>query len=300
MPVLVVQKGHCYRTTGATGTTGEQQYATSVANACVNLLHGRGGWTVRAILADDPTSRYAGDAFVAIHCDGSTSASARGASVGYRNAAGQSFGQAWKRAYAARGWSGGFRPDNYTDALHYYYGTGNALSQGNSRAFIAECGFLTNAQDRALLTGPGGPTRVALAIGDALGINVPEEDNDMQPTDPVKDPGGGKWGWIWLNAQANAKAIRAHTEGTVIPQLAAIRTSVAAIANDPDIDPATLGRLIDDAVAAHTPTLEQTVAALIPELSHAIRDVMGEDNTNQADAIVDALVARLNNEGNSS
>jgi hypothetical protein len=176
MPVLVVQKGHCYRTTGATGTSGEQQYATSVANACVNLLHGRNGWTVRAILADAGSSAYDGDAFVAIHCDGSTSASARGASVGYRNAAGQSFGQAWKRAYAARGWTGGFRPDNYTEDLHYYYGTGNAVSAGNPRAFIAECGFLTNAQDRALLTGPGGPTRVALAIGDALGINSQEDD----------------------------------------------------------------------------------------------------------------------------
>jgi hypothetical protein len=177
MPVLIVQKGHCYRKTGATGTTGEQAYATSVANACVNLLGGRNGWAVHAILADAPIDSYEGDAFVAIHCDGSTSPSARGASIGYRNAAGQRFGQAWKRAYAARGWTGGFRPDNYTEALHLYYGTGNALSQGNARAFIAECGFMTNPQDKALLTGPGGPTRVALAIGDALGIT--EGDDDM-------------------------------------------------------------------------------------------------------------------------
>lgn len=144
---------------------------------------------------------------------------------------------------------------------------------------------------------PGRTINMAAFRSAAAIVGANPVEDDMQPTDPVKDPGGGKWGWIWLNAQANAKAIRTHTEGTVIPQLAAIRTSVAAIANDPDIDPATLGRLIDEAVAAHTPTLEQTVAALIPELSHAIRDVMGEDNTNQADAIVDALVARLN-EGN--
>jgi hypothetical protein len=56
--------------------------------------------------------------------------------------------------------------------------------------------------------------------GDANGrtINMPAfrtaatvikpEENDMQPTDPVKDPGGGKWGWIWLNTQLNAAAIR--------------------------------------------------------------------------------------------
>jgi hypothetical protein len=185
MPVLVVQMGHAYRKSGSTGTTGEQAYATSVANACVNLLHGRGGWTVRRILADDSLSRYAGDAFVAVHCDGSTSSSARGASIGYRNAAGQRFGQAWKRFYLLRGWTGGFRPDNYTPALAGYYGTGNALSQGNTRAFIAECGFMTNAQDRALLTAAGGPTRVALAIGDALGINT-KGDDDVTPDDIEK------------------------------------------------------------------------------------------------------------------
>lgn len=170
MPTLVVQKGHCYRTTGATGTAGEQAFATSVADACVALLNGRNGWTVRVILADDPSGSYHGDAFAAIHGDGSLNTSVRGASVGYRTPEGQEFGQAWKRAYAARGWSGGFRPDNYTVALAQYYGTGTAVSQGNRRAVIVECGFLTSPEDRALLTGPGGPERVAQALGDALGI----------------------------------------------------------------------------------------------------------------------------------
>lgn len=182
MPILVVQRGHCYRRTGATGTNGEQAYATAVANACLNLLHGRGGWQVRAILADDPALLYRGDAMVSIHCDGSTNPNARGASIGYRTAEGQRFGQAWKRAYAARGWPG-FRPDNYTSALAGYYGTGTAVAQGNRRAFIAECGFLTNPQDRDLLIADGGPVRVALAIGDALGIKqpLPEEDEDVKP-----------------------------------------------------------------------------------------------------------------------
>lgn len=168
MPILVVQRGHCYRKTGATGTTGEQAYATAVADACVRLLHGKSGWTVRPTLADE--NYYRGDAFVAIHCDGSTNPSARGASIGYRTPEGQVFGQAWKRFYAAHGWVGGFRPDNYTTALAQYYGTGNAVAAGNRRAVILECGFRTNAADRALLDGPGGPERVALAIGDALGI----------------------------------------------------------------------------------------------------------------------------------
>ncbi len=182
MPELVVQKGHCHRTTNGVGTAGEQDYAVAVAQACVRVLDGRDGWTVRTILADPPARAYDGDAFVAIHCDGSNSPTAHGASIGYQSAAGQRFGQAWKRAYAARGWTGGFRVDNNTDDLHFYYGTGTAISRGNRRAFIAECGFLTNAANRALMTGPGGPTRVALAIGDALGIHPNAEGNDDMAT----------------------------------------------------------------------------------------------------------------------
>lgn len=189
MATLVVQMGHCYRTTGATGTAGEQPFATAVAAACQDLLDGRGGWAVRPILADDPSTRYRGDAFVAVHCDGSTSPSAHGASAGYRTPEGQTFAQAWKRAYEARGWTG-FRPDNYTPALAGYYGTGTAVSVGNRRAIIIECGFLTNPADRAVLIGWGGPERVAAAIGDALGIphdHQPEQEIDMALTGYERD-----------------------------------------------------------------------------------------------------------------
>ena len=189
MPTLVVQMGHCYRKTGATGTAGEQAYAAAVAEACRALLDGRGGWWVRPILADNTSALYRGDAFVAVHCDGSTSSAARGASCGYRTPEGQVFGQAWKRAYEARGWVG-FRPDNYTPALAGYYGTGTAVSVGNRRAIIIECGFLTNPADRAALTGPGGATRVAAAIGDALGIphdHQPEQEIDMALTGYERD-----------------------------------------------------------------------------------------------------------------
>lgn len=183
MPVLIVQQGHCYRRTGATGTEGEQAYATLVADACRRLLT-HGGWRINTTLADE--NDYRGDAFVAVHCDGSTNPTARGASVGYRTPEGQQLGQAWKRAYAARGWAGGFRPDNYTAALSGYYGTRNAVSAGTRRAVILECGFLTSPDDRALLTGPMGVERVALAIGDALGIphgwNDPADDTHTEET----------------------------------------------------------------------------------------------------------------------
>lgn len=179
MPSLVIEMGHCYRTTGATGTTGEQSYATKVADKAIQLLNGKNGWTVRKKLADD--NFYSGNAFVAIHCDGSLSSSARGASVGYRNAEGQQFAHATMLAYARRGWTGGFRPDNYTTALAQYYGTGKAIAAGNRRAFIMECGFRTNAGDLALLDGPGGVDRVVLSIGEALGIGVDMADfNDPQ------------------------------------------------------------------------------------------------------------------------
>jgi hypothetical protein len=229
MPTLVVQMGHCYRRAGATGTRGEQEFATAAADACVSLLNGRDGWTVRKVLADDPRLLSRGDVFVAIHCDGSTNPAARGASVGYRTPEGQAFGQAWKRAYAARGWSG-FRPDNYTAALSGYYGTGTAVAQGNRRAVIVECGFLTNPADRALLRASDGPIRVALAIGDVLGISTEtkqEDEDDMALSMEQWEPGTEKWGVIavppvggslsvppngqaWLHLRVPHQAVNVH------------------------------------------------------------------------------------------
>lgn len=177
MSTLIVQMGHCYRTHGATGTQGEQSFAARVGEACTQLLTGGTGWSVRTTLADE--DRYRGDAFVAVHCDGSDNPAARGASVGYRTPEGQAFAQAWKRAYAARGWPI-FRPDNYTAALAGYYGVREAVAAGNRRAMIIECGFLTSPADRLILNGPGGAERVALAIGDALGIPHGRDDSDKQ------------------------------------------------------------------------------------------------------------------------
>lgn len=240
MPTLVIQQGHCFRTTGATGTAGEQQYATRVANACAALINGHGGWQVRRILADAPVSQYAGDAFFAIHCDGSNSAAARGASIGYITPEGQAAGQAWKRAYAARGWPG-FRPDNYTPALQGYYGTRTAAAQGNRRAVILETGFRTNAEDRALLDGPNGPERVALSIADALGIPVaspssPEEDVDL--ADPMR-------AFIWPHTPevvdtvgstlANTQSYSRNTNDIVQQvrtEVLAIRSAVAGLSDD--------------------------------------------------------------------
>lgn len=206
MALIVVQMGHCYRTSGATGTAGvdadptEQEFASVTAQACVAELADAGHYG-QAILADSPDHLYAGDAFVAIHCDGSTSRTARGASVGYRTSQGQEFAAKWKQRYHEGGWTG-FRPDNYTAALAGYYGTREAVAQGNRRAFIAEAGFLTSPADEALLW-PDGPARFARALRLAVvdifgGIPVAQpptmEDEDMRTIVELEDgPRPGAW-----------------------------------------------------------------------------------------------------------
>lgn len=184
MAHVVVQVGHYPRKSGATGTGGldgdptEQEFNLAAALACDRHLTAAGHST-RVIWADVPTGEYEGDAFVAIHCDGSTSSSARGASVGYRTNEGELLAAAWKRAYAAEGWSG-FRPDNYTAALAGYYGTRHAVGQGNRFAFVAEAGFLTSPQDEARLSLPAGPERFARALTAAVveifGGHIQEDD----------------------------------------------------------------------------------------------------------------------------
>jgi len=60
-------------------------------------------------------------------------------------------------------------------------------------------------------------------------INNPQgEVQDMEPTDVAKDPGGGRWGWFWLNTQANALAVRNYVTGTVIPGVTAAKAAAEA------------------------------------------------------------------------
>jgi len=167
-PLVVVQMGHCFRETGATGGPGEQAYARDTAEQCRRELIRR-GYRVRVILADEPSAAYRGDAFIAIHADASTATSAHGASVGYRESRGKTLAVAWKAAYQRHGWKQGFRSDNYTSNLRGYYGTREALDvNSRCRAFIAEAGFLTNAEDRKFITSSHGRRCFALAFADAL------------------------------------------------------------------------------------------------------------------------------------
>jgi hypothetical protein len=197
--------GHVPRTTDATGTQGggvtEQDYARAVAAACGRLLAGKGGWSVKPINADVADAQYRGDAFFAVHCNGSLNPTIHGASVGHQNTAGAALAARWKAAYAARGWTRGFERDNNTVNLARYYGVREAIQNGNPRAVIIECGYLTNAEDRAMLVGPG-VDRVALAIGDALGITQPTTEDDM---DGFNENDRTALGWMAHRVLAIAK-----------------------------------------------------------------------------------------------
>lgn len=183
--LVVIQRGHVPRTTGATGAPGEQQFAIEASERCrarVSAL----GHTVRLINADEPNQRYAGDMFFALHYDSSRNPGVRGASVGYQTAEGRRMAQYWKDHYARNGWTGGFRGDNYTEALAEYYGVRRAVAQGNKRAVILEAGFHSNApdpdpelEDSQLLRSPTGPDRVAIAVAatvvDMIGGTCPPD-----------------------------------------------------------------------------------------------------------------------------
>jgi hypothetical protein len=236
MSILVIQMGHAGRTSGATGAPGEQAYTQRVGAACARLLN-RSGWTVRLIVADPPAAQYRGDAFVAIHADGSTNPAVRGASVGYQNPEGGALAAAWKAAYPRRGFSGPWHPDNYTANLKGYYGVAAARAQDTKRACIIECGTITNAEDRALMD----PDRVALAIGDALGITGLEQ-TAMGFFDEGK------------NAEVAARRLEAlmtgaNTTGGPVPEDVWINQNVKKLAADVAELKALITGLVGDGVA---------------------------------------------------
>lgn len=175
---IVLQRGHVGRTSGATGAPGEQAFAIDTTQRAVARLSAL-GHSVHVIDADVSSYRYRGDLFAALHYDSSSSSSAHGASVGYQTDEGKRLAEAWKRHYAANGWTRGFRPDNYTAALAGYYGVRRAVAEGNETAVILEAGFHSNPEDAALLRSPAGPDRVAIALAaavvDLTGCNCPPE-----------------------------------------------------------------------------------------------------------------------------
>lgn len=129
MATVCLQRGHCFRTSGSTGTAGrlldgtlrtEQQYVAALAPLIASAMRAR-GHRVHVLTADERVPWC--DVFVALHQDGSSSSRASGASVGYpASSASARYASLLKAAYQLRGWPYGFRSDNYTAGLRSYYG----------------------------------------------------------------------------------------------------------------------------------------------------------------------------------
>lgn len=170
MAVVAIQRGHCFRTRGSTGTSGrlpsgerrtEQHYADTLAHMVAQLMRAR-GHHVYVLTADErvPPS----DIFLAFHQDGSSSYRASGASVGYpASAASARYASVWKATYQLKGWGGGFRADNYTSALRSYYGYRRSSA---GVKVLMEHGFATNPAEQGWMW--SNLSKAAEAHADAL------------------------------------------------------------------------------------------------------------------------------------
>lgn len=199
---ITIQQGHCFRTSGATGTVREQEFAAAVGTRLATQLRNR-GHRVALIGADETVP--AGDVFVALHTDGAANPDRRGASVGYP--AGPTEGRlarAWKAAHQLHGFPGGFLPDNYTSALRNYYGFGRA--DGYMHEFLAEHGTTTNRSDRDWLF--ANLDRCVQAHVDAIGAIVGHPVADYPSEESLvykiwyvpKEQGGDDRRWLVLFA----------------------------------------------------------------------------------------------------
>ena len=153
---VAIQRGHCFRRTGSTGTSGrlpdgrrktEQEYADALAQQTAREMR-RAGHTVHVLTADEAVPRC--DVFLAFHQDGSSNSSAGGASIGYPpgNERSARYGSIWKSLYQASHWDRGFRPDNYTSALRGYYGYRRTSAPVK---VLMEHGFATNPSEQQLM-----------------------------------------------------------------------------------------------------------------------------------------------------
>jgi len=112
-----------------------------------------------------------------------------------------------------------------------------------------------------------------------------DKEDDMQPTDVVRDPGPNRWGHTWLNTN---QLLNNRTFGlaALAAQLKALTTAVAA---DKNIAPTQLQLMLDTAVAK---AMDDQQALLEAAVREAVPD-------GQADQIVAKLTEKLGaGEGN--
>lgn len=154
---LAVQRGHCFRKRGATGTSGdrgsEQSFADALARKVVDLAS-TAGISIVMLLADEMIPPC--EVLLSFHQDGSRSGRATGASVGYskthaNTAESARYAGLWKACYQSAGYPFGFRPNNYTLGLRRYYAWRSASAKAAKAAVLMEHGFATNHEDEAFM-----------------------------------------------------------------------------------------------------------------------------------------------------
>lgn len=142
---VIIQMGHVPRTSGATGTAGEQAINKSIGMVMETLLK-QTHIKYRIMGADnwEKPEPNKSTIFLALHCDGSTSPDARGFSMGYKPGSNQDFKEWLATAY---GKLSGFtrRKDNYTTGMSKYYGWKHIDA---TYPVLIEHGFLTNQVER--------------------------------------------------------------------------------------------------------------------------------------------------------
>lgn len=133
-------------------------------------------------------------------------------------------------------------------------------------------------------------------------ILKPLEEDDMTPEEllnyPIPRVGSA------LGGNTSLRAVLANFDRSLELEAArdkALGVAVSALAQNPDLDAEAVTAIFRSVVQDNTPTADQIAAAQLPHIQAAVRAVLGVDNAEQADAIVDELVSRLVNpipEGN--
>ncbi len=145
---LILQMGHVGRTSGATGTPGEQAFTEALGNMIADRLKKKPYISFRLMGADNwylPKPNVC-RLFFSLHADGALNTSARGLSVGYPVGSENSFATAIAEAYRSLS-DFPQRPDNYTNGLKMYYAWRNGHVKADFYCLL-EHGFFTNAYER--------------------------------------------------------------------------------------------------------------------------------------------------------
>lgn len=141
------------------------------------------------------------------------------------------------------------------------------------------------------------PNRTINMVAFRAAARILEED-DMTPEDLLnyRIPRYGSS----LGGETTLKAVLANWDRALEREAArdaALTTMVTALSRNPDVDPAALKVMVNEAVKANTPTAAQIAAASKPAIAEAVRDAVGADNEDLAEEIVRRLGNKLS-EGN--